>query len=365
MSTETPPTLSDIRSPSCMRRARNEFGSRDSVVLVVRKQVPPTFKRTHWLLPCRTSKLGLFRGFKLTVDIVLSACVCLDCAQQRYFCIDTQKIDLQRPYQLRLKCIGIFRFPNQMNQYEYFDGIQIRTNWLKQNVGYIEIVCLYLWSLTHTIWPEHLAMFSAFFRLPISGRSKCLILCTHTNIQIHTHTFIQFVLDVCHMHSNAMVDERQELDVFLAWLCTICLKKWAVTQMLLRNKHWLGIIIPVIIDRLQWCASQASLSVNWLVSVAGQPIYHAWKHGQVNRKDLLTERTHSSEQSNRILIAFASVNTRKWCMCIRACVVSNTWAYHHQKNIRHKCHSDLSCRLTLTALSCGRRLLLVCSTFEY
>lgn len=135
--------------------------------------------------------------------------------------------------------------------------------------------------------------------------------------------------------------------------------------MLLRNKHWLGIFIPVIIDRLQWCASQASLSVNWLVSVAGQPIYHAWKHGQVNRKDLLTERTHSSEQSNRILIAFASVNTRKWCMCIRTCVVSNTWAYHHQKNIRHKCHSDLSCRLTLTALSCGRRLLLVCSTFEY
>ena len=62
-------TLSDISSLSCTRRAKNEFGSRDNVVLVVRKQVPPTLRRTHWLLPCFVSK-GLFRGFKLTVVIL-------------------------------------------------------------------------------------------------------------------------------------------------------------------------------------------------------------------------------------------------------------------------------------------------------
>lgn len=33
---------------SWMSRDRNEFGSRESVVLVVRKQVPPTFSLIHW-----------------------------------------------------------------------------------------------------------------------------------------------------------------------------------------------------------------------------------------------------------------------------------------------------------------------------
>lgn len=33
---------------SWISRDRNEFGSRDSVVLVVRKQVPPTFSLIHW-----------------------------------------------------------------------------------------------------------------------------------------------------------------------------------------------------------------------------------------------------------------------------------------------------------------------------
>lgn len=65
------PTWSDIRSLSWMRRARNEFGSRDRVVFVVRKQVPPTFSFTHWLLPCLDSTFGLFFGFKFTVDIII------------------------------------------------------------------------------------------------------------------------------------------------------------------------------------------------------------------------------------------------------------------------------------------------------
>lgn len=67
---KTAHTLSDIRSLSWMRRAKKEFGSRDSVVLVVRKQVPPTFNFTHWLLPCFCNIFGLFRGFKFTVDII-------------------------------------------------------------------------------------------------------------------------------------------------------------------------------------------------------------------------------------------------------------------------------------------------------
>lgn len=52
-----------------MSRAKKEFGSRESVVFVVKKQVPPTFNRTHWLLPCFVIMFGLLRGFKLTVDI--------------------------------------------------------------------------------------------------------------------------------------------------------------------------------------------------------------------------------------------------------------------------------------------------------
>lgn len=66
-------TLSDMRSLSSkIRRDRNEFGSRDNVVFVVRKHVPPTFSFTHCLLSCFTNKFGLFFGFeKLTVAIFI------------------------------------------------------------------------------------------------------------------------------------------------------------------------------------------------------------------------------------------------------------------------------------------------------
>lgn len=75
-------TLSDIRSLSWMRRAKKEFGSRERVVLVVKKQVPPTFSRTHWLLPCFVSIFGLFLGFKFTVDIMPFRLMILICGKQ-------------------------------------------------------------------------------------------------------------------------------------------------------------------------------------------------------------------------------------------------------------------------------------------
>lgn len=64
-------TLSLIRSDSLsINLFKNEFGSRDRVVFVVKKIVPPTFNLIHWLLPCFVNKFGLFIEVKLTVAII-------------------------------------------------------------------------------------------------------------------------------------------------------------------------------------------------------------------------------------------------------------------------------------------------------
>lgn len=64
-------TRSDIKSQSsCINRDRNEFGSRESVVFVVKKYWPPTFNFTQFSVPCFFRTLGLLRVFILTVVIL-------------------------------------------------------------------------------------------------------------------------------------------------------------------------------------------------------------------------------------------------------------------------------------------------------